>query len=177
MTRNWNKVRARLADPFEPDWESVDQQIEAMIAEQDARGGHVYPPFRLPDPPPSASSPPAARSSSLAKRPKPTRAGSTDATPTPMTTPSNREAADSQETWTHQQHEQALSRGNPSSTAVNLDNALTTSRRSAFRKTKGEGRQEFTESSQVDQPPSDSSHKERDPDYEEQRGQEDKRRS
>lgn len=49
MMRNWNIVRARLVDPFEPDWERVDQQVQAMIVEQDAHGGHIYPPFRLPN--------------------------------------------------------------------------------------------------------------------------------
>ncbi|KAK7703402.1 hypothetical protein SLS64_009071 [Diaporthe eres] len=51
MTRNWNIVRARLIDPFDPDNEEVDQQIEAMIAKQDAQGGHRYPEFHLPDSP------------------------------------------------------------------------------------------------------------------------------
>lgn len=50
MTRNWNIIRAKLADPFDPDWEWVEKLVEAMKADQDARGGHFYPPFRLPDP-------------------------------------------------------------------------------------------------------------------------------
>lgn len=48
MTRNWNKIRAKLTDPFDPDNEEVEQQIQAMIAKQDAQGGHVYPEFHLP---------------------------------------------------------------------------------------------------------------------------------
>ncbi|KUI59711.1 hypothetical protein VP1G_06937 [Cytospora mali] len=45
MVRNWHIVAARMADPFDPDWESIEKKIRKMKADQDAAGGHRYPPF------------------------------------------------------------------------------------------------------------------------------------
>ncbi|KUI64221.1 hypothetical protein VM1G_11000 [Cytospora mali] len=45
MVRNWHIVAARIADPFEPDWEGIEKKIRKMKADQDAAGGHKYPPF------------------------------------------------------------------------------------------------------------------------------------
>ncbi|KAK2598820.1 hypothetical protein N8I77_012207 [Diaporthe amygdali] len=121
MTRNWNIVRARLADPFEPHWDRVNQQVQAMIAEQDAHGGHVYPPFRLPNPLLSASSGPAEISSPLVERPRLTRAVSTDVAST--TAPSGHEP--------YQPNQQATARDYPHLPASDPDKALTASKRMA----------------------------------------------
>lgn len=145
MTRNWSIIRARLTDPFDPDNEEVDQQIQAMIAKQDAQGGHVYPEFHLPDSHPSQVSGPARDDSHLFERPVPTRAKSTE------TTSSTRKVADAPlEVPPSQPRKSAKTPNDPNPRAYILDSALTASKRAAFRKRKEWARQRDTPASYID---------------------------
>ncbi|KAL2276140.1 hypothetical protein FJTKL_01311 [Diaporthe vaccinii] len=178
MTRNWNKVRARLTDPFDPDNEEVDQQIEAMIAKQDAQGGHVYPEFHLPDSHPSKSSRPAKDDSQLSERSIPTRAKSTEATS------STREDANAIEVPPSKARKCANLQDNLDSLASRLDRAVTASKRAVFRKRKEGARQPDipssytdTNTSKLDQPLRRPKRKADDTTHDEERGRQAKRRT
>lgn len=178
MTRNWNKVRARLTDPFDPDNEEVDQQIQATIAKQDAQGGHMYPEFHLTDSHPSKSSGPAGDDSHLFERPIPTRAKSTE------TTSSTRKVADTLEVPPSQPRKSAKTPNDPDPRAYILDSALTASKRAAFRKRKEWARQRDTPASytdtnvsKLDLPLRGSKRKADDANHDEEHGREAKRRT
>lgn len=178
MTRNWNIVRARLTDPFDPDNEEVDQQIQAMIAKQDAQGGHIYPEFHLPDsvshaaelpaPPPPNSIPIVCLSRSQltifvavlqhpSKSPRPAKDDSqlserpipTRAKPT-ETTSSAREDANALEVSPSKPRKWAKLQENLDSLASRLDRAVTASKRAVFRKRKEGARQPDIPSSYID---------------------------
>ncbi|KAG6369008.1 hypothetical protein INS49_003227 [Diaporthe citri] len=157
MTRNWNRVRARLTDPFDPDNEEVDQQIQAMIAKQDAQG--------------------AGDGSHLVERPVPTRGKPT------ATTSSTRKVADALEVSPSKPRKRAKLQDKSDSLASRLDNALTASKRAAFGRRKDGTRQRDTQNpytdtnvSKLDQPLRGSKRKADGADHEEERGREAKRR-
>lgn len=173
MTRNWNIIRARLTDPFDPDNEEVEKQIQAMKAKQDAEGGHIYPEFHLPDSVSHAAEPPlptpsipivclsrSQLTSLVAVLQHPSKssgpAGNGSHLPeqpvpprakSTETTSSTRRVDDSPEPSPSQSRKVGKLRKKQDSLASKLDSALTASKRAAFRDRKEWVRQRNTPAS------------------------------